>query len=93
MNGEEQMNQFPITDKPSKGPVLGIAIIIILIVLGGIYILTSRKPAEAPSPLDIPDNQDVQLVPDLTDLEMEAQSLDSDLQALDQLDAGATITP
>lgn len=82
------MNQFPITDKPSKGPVLGIVIIIILIILGGIYILTSRQPAEAPSPLDA-NAPIVELVPDLTDLEIEAQDLNNDLESLDQ-DAATT---
>jgi len=89
------MNQFPITDKPSKGPVLGIVIIILLIVLGGVYILTSRKPAEAP--LVDPINQEqldieYQLSQDLDNLEAEAQGLGNDLQTLDQ-DAEATTTP
>lgn len=42
------MNQFPIADRPSKGPMLGIVIIVILIILGGIYILASRDKGQLP---------------------------------------------
>ena len=93
MNGEEQMNQFPIADnanKSSKGPVLGIIIIILLIILGGFYVLTSRKqpPQNGLPPTDSPAGRtgdlDAAATPDLTDLEAEAQNLDSDLQNLDQ---------
>ncbi len=94
------MNQFPIADnaeKSSKGPVLGIIIIILLIILGGFYILTSRKTDQTPPPTDSPAGRDGDLnaaanVPDLTDLEADAQSLDNDFQTLDQ-DIQATTTP
>lgn len=42
------MNQFPIAEQPSKGPMLGIVIIVILIILGGIYILASRDKGQLP---------------------------------------------
>ena len=42
------MNNFPIAEKPSKGPILGTIIIVLLIIIGGIYILSSRKAPVAP---------------------------------------------
>ncbi|MBI4136144.1 MAG: hypothetical protein HY481_01125 [Candidatus Vogelbacteria bacterium] len=92
MNGDNQMNQFPIADKPSRGPMLGIVIIIILIILGGIYILSSRSgapeepPADtSPIPTESPAGRDdIGQTPDLTDLETEARALETDLQNLDR---------
>jgi len=85
------MNQFPIADSPSKGPMLGIVIIIILIILGGIYILSSRSgaPEEPPAgtspiPTESPAGRDDGQTEDLTDLETEADALETDLQNLDQ---------
>lgn len=90
------MNQFPIADKPSRGPMLGIVIIVLLIILGGIYILSSRSGAPAPTDLTTPTdspagrNGDVNTplgagqTPDLSDLETEASGLGTDLQNLDQ---------
>lgn len=65
MNGDNQMNQMPINGQnmsnqsaPSKGPVIGILIIALLIILGGIYILTSREGKDGdvnePAPIDSP---------------------------------------
>ncbi len=91
------MNQFPIADRPSKGPMLGIIIIVLLIILGGIYILSSRggrpeQPADTTIPTDSPAGRngdgatspDVGQTPDLSDLETEADGLGADLQNLDQ---------
>ena len=45
------MNNFPIGDKPSsKGPMLGTIIIVILIIIGGIYIISSRRDGETVLP-------------------------------------------
>ncbi len=87
------MNQFPIADSPSKGPMLGIVIIVILIILGGLYILSARRgapdqPADTASPTDSPTGAfappDIGQTPNLTDLETEAGGLDTDLQNLNQ---------
>ena len=51
MNGDTSMNNFPIGEKPSKGPLLGTIIIVLLIVIGGIYIVSSRR-GETPAPTD-----------------------------------------
>ena len=52
------MNNFPINDKPSKGPMLGTIIIILIIIIGGIYIISSRQSAETPSPAgELPTDQ------------------------------------
>lgn len=60
MNGDNSINNFPINDKPSKGPILGTVIIVLIIIIGGIYIITS-KSGEAPiipptdnAPIDTP---------------------------------------
>ena len=52
------MNNFPIADKPSRGPMLGTIIIVLLIIIGGIYIVSSRRGGEitTPPPTDQPEN-------------------------------------
>ena len=91
MNGDNQMNQFPIADKPARGPVFGIVIIVLLIIIGGIYILSSRSeeqpPADTttvpavPAPTDSPAGREES---DLSDLEDEIKALETDLQTLEQ---------
>lgn len=46
------MNSFPTNDanKESKGAMIGTIIIIILLIIGGFYVLANRR-AEAPIPL------------------------------------------
>ena len=48
MNGDNTINNFPINDKPSKGPVLGTIIIVLIIIIGGIYIIASKRGDNAP---------------------------------------------
>lgn len=53
------MNNFPIADKPSRGPMLGTIIIVLLIIIGGIYIVSSRRGEETTPivpPTDQPEN-------------------------------------
>ena len=98
MNGDNQINQFPITDKmPSRGPVFGTVIIILLIILGGIYILASRSSKPKPTDnttttTESPAGRDgtfqttpepATQTPDLSDLDAEAQMLELDLQTLE----------
>ena len=93
------MNQFPIAEKTSKGPTFGIIIIVLLIIIGGIYILTSRSNETSPAgdtpPIDSPAGgsgygETVTPAPvapapqDVSDLEAEAEALETDLGTLDQ---------
>ncbi len=55
MNGDTSMNNFPIADKPSRGPLLGTIIIVLIIIIGGIYIMASRKDTPTVPPTDQPD--------------------------------------
>ncbi|MEK7585006.1 MAG: hypothetical protein AAB455_00585 [Patescibacteria group bacterium] len=96
MNGEQQMNQFPMAEKSSKGALFGTIIIILLIILGGIYILASRTPSDVPAdetPANTTTDANGQPVTSFTttaentsvaDLEAEATGLAADLGSLDQ---------
>ena len=92
------MNQFPMAEKSSKGALFGTIIIILLIILGGIYILASRQdgtPSDIPAdetPANTTTDANGQPVTSFTttaentsvaDLEAEATGLGADLGALD----------
>lgn len=44
----ENTNPSMTTERESKGPVVGIVVIIILLILGGVYLWQSEAPTETP---------------------------------------------
>lgn len=100
MNGDTSINNFPMGDKPqSRGPLLGTIVIVLIIIVGGIYIASSRR-AEVPPGLP-PDQSDTNVIGNepagvtptvdsqaaaldgLNALENEINSNEADLQSLD----------
>ena len=90
------MNNFPIEEKSSRGPVLGTIIIVILIIIGGIYIITSRPSGEVtptdqnnlgggePAPTSAtPDNSQA-AVAGISAVETDLNTSETDLQNLDK---------
>ena len=93
------MNNFPINDQPSKGPLWGTIIIVLIIIIGGIYIITSPRgdeseilmppngqPGEPGGPLSETDLQTFNseaAIVDLNSMEADLNASESDLQNLD----------
>lgn len=44
----DTVNTNMTSERESKGPVVGIVVIIILLILGGVYLWQSEAPAETP---------------------------------------------
>ena len=44
----DNLNTNMTSERESKGPVVGIVVIIILLILGGVYLWQSEAPAETP---------------------------------------------
>ena len=80
------MNNFPIGDaKPSKGPVLGTIIIVILIIIGGIYIISSRRGEVGVTPGDQTGAGDQTNAGDATNVTPDGNALDNQAAALNGL--------
>ncbi len=90
-NNDGDMMSSPVentgSDNGSKGPTIGIVIIILVLILGGVYVFSGRDDGSNNEPLPDQDAQEMELLDQGTSTEIEdieADALDTDLEDLDQ---------
>lgn len=85
-------NQMPLTqnmDKKSKGPLVAVIIILVLIVVGGLYFLRQRANQEVFIPVESGDSVVESLNQQSSSDELESIEADLNATDLENLDQGA----
>lgn len=85
-------NQMPLTqnmDKKSKGPLVAVIIILVLIIVGGLYFLKERSAQEVFIPTETEDSVVESLNQQSSSDELESIEADLNATDLENLDQGA----